>query len=177
MKKHFFVIIEGPMGSGKTTIAEILHKQLKRTAFLGIDRIKFFLSDFTRNAEDNKLAANVVHTMVRSYLEQGCNILLPQGMWKKEYLEPYLALAKEFNVDVFMYQLEAPREVLMERIMERRKSKNLPELTEGRAERNIDTWEQNRYNLGKVINTVEYSPDEVAKIIMSDLESGSNIVH
>lgn len=171
------IIIEGPVGSGKTTVGEILHKRLPRTAFVGLDRIKYFLSDFERNKEDNILSMNVVYSMMESYLKQGCNILFPQAIWKKKKLEPYFELARKFNTDVYLYQLEAPREVLLQRIKERRKLLNLSEFTEGRAEINLTKWENNRYKLGRNLDTTKYSPDEITDIIMKDLETGSNIIH
>ncbi len=171
------IIIEGPMGAGKTTVAEILHKKLPRTALLGLDRIKFFLSDFKRGKEDNILSFHVVYSMMETYLKEGCNILYPQGFWKRKMVDKYLDLAQKYNTDVYFYQLEAPREILMDRIKNRRKSVNLPELTEGRAERNLTTWEENRYELGKNIDTTKFSVDEIVDIILSDLETGSNVIH
>ena len=47
-KKLFLILIDGPMGSGKTTISQILHSKLKRTAYIGLDRVKRFISDFKK---------------------------------------------------------------------------------------------------------------------------------
>ena len=169
MEKPIMIIIEGPSGSGKTTIGDLLHKRLKRTALLGIDRIKWFVSDFRRDFEDNEAVARITESMEREFLAKGFNVLLPQGMWKKEYLDYHLKIVEDFGIDLYMYQLEAPREVLIERIRNRRRKEGSPEQTEGRAERNLDTWEENRYEYGKHISTVDYEPEEVVEIILKDI--------
>lgn len=167
---QFLAIIDGPMGSGKTTIGKFLHSELKRTAVLSTDMIKFFLSDFERGERDNAITAAVFKQMCKEYIRQGINIVLAQGFWKKEYLDPYLEMAKEHNLKLFMYQLEAPKEFLLERIKHRPK----PELAktpvpEERIYKNLQTWEENRYDLGKTFDVTKMSSEEIAKEILKDL--------
>ncbi len=119
--KPYMIIIDGPMGSGKSTIAALLNKKLTRTAHLGIDRIKFFVSDFKRDYEDNHMTLLVLLRMIDEYLKNGINILIAQGLYKREHFEPYIKIAKKKNLKLFMYQLEAPKEVLLERILKRPK--------------------------------------------------------
>lgn len=159
------------MGSGKTTIGKILHKELKRTAVLSTDMIKFFLSDFERGERDNALTASVLRQMCKEYIRNEINLVLAQGFWKKEYLEPYLEIAKENNLEVFIYQLEAPKEFLLERIRNRPK----PELArtpvpEERIQKNLKTWEENRYSLGKIFNVTAQSSEQIAAEILLDLK-------
>ena len=164
------IIIDGPMGSGKTTIGKLLHKRLKRTVLLSSDAIKWFISDFERGERDNAISGAVLQAMCKEYIKHDINILLPQGFWKKKYLEPYLKLAEENNLNLFVYQLEAPREVLLERLKNRPKPE--PAITPVPQERiiqNLNTWEENRYQLGKVFNTVELSPEEIVQLILKDL--------
>ena len=164
------IIIDGPMGSGKTTIGKLLHEKLKRTAILSTDSIKFFISDFERGERDNAISAAVLMQMCKEYIKQGIDVLLPQGFWKKEYLEPYLKLVEENRLKLFMYQLEGPRDLLLERIENRPK----PELAkttvpEERILKNLKTWEENRYELGKVFNISEFSSEQIAELILKDL--------
>ncbi|TSC71160.1 MAG: Uncharacterized protein G01um101449_88 [Parcubacteria group bacterium Gr01-1014_49] len=166
----FLVIIDGPMGSGKTTIGNLLHSGLKRTAILSTDKIKFFLSDFERGERDNAISAAVLMQMCREYIKHGINIVLPQGFWKKEYLEPYIKLAEENNLKLFVYQLEAPKDVLLERLRNRPKPvlAKTP-VPEEKILQNLKTWEENRYDLGKVFDTSKLSSEEIAQAILKDL--------
>jgi predicted kinase len=168
--KQSLIIIDGPMGSGKTTIGKLLHKQLPRTVILSTDAIKWFISDFERGERDNAIAAAVLMQMSKEYIKHGLSILLPQGFWKKENLEPYIKLAEENNLKLFVYQLEAPKEILLSRIAQRPK----PELAtspvpQERIVKNLQTWEDNRYQLGKILNTEQLSPEEIVQMIIKDL--------
>lgn len=168
--KKILVIIDGPMGSGKTTIGKILRQNLKRTAVLSTDMIKFFLSDFERGERDNAITAAVLMQMCKEYINQGISIVLAQGFWKEEYLRPYLQLAKENNLEVFIYQLEAPKDFLIERI----RNRPTPELAktpvpEERIQKNLQKWEENRYNLGKTFDVTKMSSEQIAKEILNDI--------
>ena len=163
------IIIEGPMGAGKTTISDLLHPKLPRTAYLGMDKIKWFLSDFQRTNEDNGLVNRVMHGMAKTFLEEGCNLLIGQGFWKKEYVQPYVDLAEKMKVDLYFYHLEAPVDVLRERIKSRPDTPNKPPLTDERIEKNLKTWKENKYELGKTFDTTKFSPEEVVELIIQDL--------
>lgn len=170
--QKFLAIIDGPMGSGKTTVGKLLHSKLKRTAVLSTDAVKFFISDFERGDRDNMISAAVLLQMCKEYIKHNINVLLPQGFWKKEYLDPYIKFAKENNLKLFMYQLEGPRELLLERIHNRPK----PDLArtpvpEERILKNLETWEANRYQSEKVFNVAEMSSEQIAELIFVDLEN------
>jgi len=167
--KPFMILIDGPMGSGKTTIGRLLHKELPRTAILSTDSIKFFISDFERGERDNAIAAAVLMQMCKEYVKHGINILLPQGFWKKEYMDPYISLAKEHNLEVFMYQLEASRDVLLERIAARPIPAGRTPVPQERILKNLQTWEDNKFEAGKVFNTEEFAAEEIVQLILKDI--------
>lgn len=83
------------MGAGKTTVAKILHTKLKRTSYIGLDRIKPYISDFKRNPSDNKISHNVVLAMLQEYLRQGINVIIEQAMGKRE-IEVFKKIAKKY---------------------------------------------------------------------------------
>ncbi len=170
--KQFLVIIEGPMGAGKTTIGNFLRKDLKRTAILSTDMIKYFLTDFERGERDNAITAAVLLSMCREYARQGINIVLAQGFWNKEFVVPYKKLAEEYGMKFFGYELEAPKEFLMERVKNRPRSEfaKTP-LTDEIILRNLKNWEDNRYHLGKVFDVTKMNSEEIAKVILKDLTS------
>jgi predicted kinase len=164
------IIIDGPMGSGKTTIGKIIHKKLKRTVILSKDGIKWLISDFERGERDNSIVSAVLMEMCKEYVRQGISLLIPQGFWKKEYLDPYIKLAEENNLKIYIYKLEASRDVLLERIEKRSKPElaNVPVPYE-RVLKNIKTWEDNKYEIGKVFDTSRLSADEIVELILKDL--------
>jgi hypothetical protein len=59
-------------------------------------------------------------------------------------------------------------------LLDRIKNRPQPELaktpvSEERILANLKTWEENRYDLGKVFNIDELSSEEIAKSILADL--------
>lgn len=169
--KPYMIIIDGPTGSGKTTIASLLNKKLKRTAHLSIDRIKFFVSDFRRGAEDNAMTTAVLMKMITEYIEQGINLLIAQGFWKKEYMEPYIKIAKKNNLKLFVYQLEAPKETLLARKNERPKPKEAKtRVSKARTLKNLKMWEENKLTHDKTFDTSKVSAEEVTKVILKDIK-------
>ena len=168
------IIIDGPMGSGKTTIGRLLHKELPRTAILSTDAIKFFISDFERCERDKAITTAVLFAMCKEYAKQGINVLLPQGFWKKEYIDPYIAFAKEHDLALFIYQLEAPRDVLLQRIANRPTPAGRTPPPQERIMNNLQTWDEHKFAAGTVFNTEEMSAEQVAQHILEDIRNASD---
>lgn len=170
MKKLFFIVIDGPMGSGKTTVGESLHPRLKRTAMVGVDRIKWFVSDFRRTKEDNAIARKALLAMCAAYLKNGISILLVQGFVNDEAMAPFLKLAKRARARLLLYRLHAPREVLLRRLSQRPKAalarKPVPKT---RILRNLRLHAAHRYEGATLLDTSELDPGRVADRILKDL--------
>lgn len=173
MNKPFFVIIDGPMGSGKTTVTKLLQGKLPRTAFLGTDKIKWFLSDFDRTSNtDKEVSRAVTLGMCREYLIRGFNVVLDQGFREKAWAMPFLKLAKKEGVRLFIYRLDAPDEVLLERTTARPK----PEHVRVKASKsytlgNIQSHREQGYSGSEVIHvdTAKLSPEKIARFIRKNL--------
>ena len=60
MNKPFLIIIDGMTGSGKTTVSNMLSKNIPRLAIIGMDKVKRFISDFERGEKDNAIAKDIV---------------------------------------------------------------------------------------------------------------------
>ena len=168
MKKQFMIILEGPMGAGKTTISNILHQKLPRTALLGMDKIKWILSDF-KKSEDYTLMNKVMLSMGKTFLEQGCNLIIDQAFWKREYVQPYIDLTNEYKIDLHFYQLEAPIEILKERAWNRPNTPGKPIVTKERIEENMKKWQGNRYDFGKTLDTTKFTSEDIVQLIIKDL--------
>lgn len=170
MKTHF-IIIDGPMGSGKTTIAEALHRKLKRTAMVGVDRIKWFVSDFRRTKEDNRIAREALLAMCQAYLRNSISILLPQGFVRSESMAPFLKLARKMKCQLVQYRLTAPRDVLLARLSQRPKAAlaNKP-VPKTRILKNLRLHANHAYQGATLIDTSKLSPTQSVAFILKDLK-------
>jgi predicted kinase len=169
-QKLSLILIDGPMGAGKTTVAKILHTKLKRTAYLGLDRVKWYISDFKRIPRDNDISRNVLLVMIKEYLRQGISVLLDQGM-KRDEIELFKKMAQKHNAKCFIYQLDAPKRLLEKRVEERTKMLNKPKISKARIERNYKIHLSNRYSHTTVFDSEKYNPGQIAKIILKEVRS------
>jgi predicted kinase len=168
MKKNFIIILDGPMGAGKSTIGELLHKKLKRTALLNMDKIKWFISDYRRSKRDNRITNAVLFRMCEEYLNQGISLIIPQGFWQTRHIAPFQKLSKKFKANLFVYHLDAPTEILLERIGKRKYEKVTPP-AKSRVVKNIRSWKVGRFVLGKEFNTHLLNPGDILREILRDL--------
>lgn len=170
MAKRFFIIIDGPMGSGKTTIARLLHKKLKRTAILGLDKVKWFVSDFKRNKKDNTVARHVVLAMVNEYIKHDINILIDQGFKKAEYMGDFVKIAKKAKLPLYIFQLTAPRNILLKRISKRgtAKAANKP-VPRTRILRNLREHDKYKFETAIVFNSSKLTARQIINKILKEI--------
>ncbi len=169
-KKINFILINGPMGSGKSTIVKLLHPKLKRTALLGGDRIKWFMSDFKRSRKNNEIVHKVIMRMCDEYLKNGISILLDQGFYSEERADKYLKIAKKYNCVIKFYHLQAPRQILLDRIRKRPTAKMADKpVPKTRVLRNLRNHNKIKYTNATIIDTFQKKPKEVVDYILKDL--------
>lgn len=175
MSRNFIVVIDGPMGSGKTTIGDLIHKKLKRTALLSMDKIKWFVSDFKRSRRDNAITNAVLMRMCDEYLNQGIRLIITQGFWednKSPFVSPadFKALAKKHKARFHFYQLDASKDVLLRRIQKRKTEARTP-IAKTRVFRNIRLWKRNKYSADKIFETDKMSADSITNLIIKEINS------
>ena len=162
MKHPQLIVIDGPMGAGKTTVAKLLHKKLISSAHIGHDRTKFFVSGFDRTPKENAIAGAVVLAMCSTYLKHGVSVILEQGHKRGELMRPYLRLAKRMKVLVHVFQIEAKPETLLRRLAERpTPSEAKSKVSKKRMIENIDSYYENKYPHAIVISSENLSPTQV----------------
>ncbi len=162
------IIIDGPMGSGKTTVAKLLHQKLKRTAHLGLDRVKWFISDFKRIPEDNEIVRNVIMQMAKEYLRQGISVIIEQGM-RKDAIVRMTRMAKRYDARCFVYQLEAPKPLLLARIHGRPRLPGKPRISNARIERNYRSHAEHKYMDAIVLDAEKFTAQRIANRIVKDV--------
>ncbi|KKW41526.1 MAG: hypothetical protein UY91_C0015G0014 [Parcubacteria group bacterium GW2011_GWB1_55_9] len=133
---QFLVLIDGMSGGGKTTVTRLLAEKLPRTAIVGFDKIKKFVSDFERGVRDNQVAREVTMVMVQKYLDLGLSVIIEHPFKNEEEIDFYTKVASEREIPCHKFQLHADPSIALERVVKRTKE-NKGDLAEERARHNI----------------------------------------
>ncbi len=157
-----FILLNGAMASGKSTVANLLQKKLDRTAILEIEDIRRLVT----GAEDNALAWKVIYRMCEEYFKSGVNVLLKQTVASTDVVNKFLRLAKQYDCHILFYHFQAPQDELLKRIKQRRANKNV---SGSLVRSNIQKHENINYPTATVINTQKMTASEVTKLIMRNL--------
>lgn len=172
MLKKVFIILDGPMGSGKTTTAKILHQRLPRTVFISWDELKGLISGYGQEKGDKMILANIQKSLVISGVENRLNILLDAGFAQGNRMMYFNRLAKQNKYALLVYQFTAPHQVLLQRALSRPKLFwEKKKISPARIIKNLRAYRANKYR-GKIkaeINSGHLTSDQIVKIILKDL--------
>jgi len=101
------VIINGPPGIGKSTIANKLGKKLKKASVIEVDRFKYFTIDKRKTTEGIDLADEQVFAMVNALRESKRSIILEYVYDSPTYFQAIVRQCKTIDKQVFAFRLRA----------------------------------------------------------------------
>jgi predicted kinase len=169
------IIISGPMGVGKTTVSQMLHDKLPRTALISYDQVKWFLSDFRSNESDFELTYRIEKAMTREYLSSSISVIFEKAFTDSLLINEIKMLADELSVRTLIYQLEAPLEVSQSRVANRPPSKkrSAPPTPE-RVERSHFRYHKTKHPAAKIFDSHKLSVEEIVTLILIDVKNEIN---
>ncbi|MES2226042.1 MAG: ATP-binding protein [Patescibacteria group bacterium] len=173
MNTPFLVLIDGPMGSGKTTTSKLLNQELPDTARVALPDIKRLIPNYRENEKTLGVVREVMKAMIDTYLSFGVSIIVEQ-ITKTEGVEALSAMAEKHGARFYAYRLTAPKNIRLERVHERtREMMDVSELPESKIQELAGYFEpNNRFYLdnpiaaAESIDTQDLSPDQVVEAII-----------
>lgn len=118
--------INGTYGAGKTTIAELLHKELTPSYIYDPENIGDFFRhnlpksiqepDFTYYPEWRKWN---VHVLEKIYHEYDGDIIAPMTLYHPPYFDEVINELRRKGLEIYHFQLDVSKERIIERLKER----------------------------------------------------------
>lgn len=176
MNTPFLILIDGPMGSGKTTTSKLLNEKMPNTARVALPDIKRLIPNYGESKETLHVIREVMKVMVDKYLEHGVSVVLEQ-ISKADSVAILTEVANRHEADFYPYRLTAPKELRWERVQERTRGMMevdvLPEekikTLEGFFEPNHQFYLDNPIEQAETIDTSDKTPEEVADLILDKI--------
>lgn len=176
MTTPFLILVDGPMGSGKTTTTKTLSQKLPDAARVALPDIKRLVPNYKENEKTLTVVREVMRAMIDTYLESDVSVIVEQ-ITRAEGVALLRSIADKHGAAFYAYRLTAPKDIRLQRVHERTRemmsvqalsAQKIDELA-GYFEPNDAFYANNPVNEAEVIDTQHLSPDQVADLIISKL--------
>jgi adenylate kinase family enzyme len=136
--KSKLIILNGPLGIGKSTLAKRYAKDHPLTLVLDIDEVWAMLSNWREEKEVSApLSKQLALEMARVTLKAGHDVIVPQILQTSELADSFEKLTRDCGAQYYEILLIVDKDESIRRFIERGKSSGNP--TGFRAGGNIDT--------------------------------------
>lgn len=164
--KPFLLVISGPAGIGKTTLAEAVRLKFEnRPVMICLDNLAFDppRDDLPRNiildrARDRGLE------LLSDYLNRAESVIIEKAFCRYEYVYPFLKEAKKRGVPYLYVKLSAPLETVLQRNESREKK-----LRTEKVERIYKEAQEFRHDEGLEIDASVADVETLTKIVIENL--------
>ncbi len=178
MMKKFLVLIDGPMGSGKTTTSKLINQKLPDSARIALPDIKRLVPNFRENMKTLAVVREVMRAMIEKYLENGVSVVLEQ-ITSTDGVNTLKQIAETHNVDFYVFRLTAPKDIRLQRVYDRTKEmmavSELPQSKidelNGYFELNDQFYIDNPLKAVEIIDTQKLDLDQRTDMIISRLSA------
>ncbi len=175
--KPKLILLNGPLGTGKSTLAERYADDHPITLNLDIDNIWSTISHWREQKEmTGPLCKKIALAMAKVALNEGHDVVVPQTLQTEELANNFQNLAAECQVDYYEVLLDVPKQEAIKRFIERSKSQGHPT---GFREGGIIATSGREAKLAEMhdnMTAVSYNRPHVMKLIpvVNDIEGTYN---
>lgn len=157
------IILNGPINSGKTTVAKILWEKIPNLAHIEIDKIREFI-DWMENKPSWKISFSTALSVAKEFLKKDLNVLITYHISDKGYrqIKDYL---EPTDKDIFAFTFLPP-------IHNTLTNRGTRELNEWEIQRIKETYEKENHKVsyGETIDNSIQTPQETADYILNKVK-------
>lgn len=114
------IIINGPCGIGKSTLAKSIHNLFPLSYLLDIDAHSRNISHYREYTDERRdLRDAVSKGILEATLSVGRSVVLEKMIYSNTLLDSYYQIAKKYNADIHEIILWAPKDLVMKRADDR----------------------------------------------------------
>ncbi len=160
------IIINGPWGVGKSTLAAQLHADMPRSVHVEIDVLRKSICGYDDSPEENfRFVIRLASDIIQRCLEEGRDVIVDKMLRANDLLDDIRQAGDRHGADVFELMLWASLETVLERGSRRGYSAGVFS-----REKAIEAWEQSEKIMGErkdavVVDTENKTPEKVYEII------------
>ena len=165
------IVLNGPPGSGKSTVAKAIRADLPLSFLVDIDEQRRFISEYEKRPEESReLVFAVAPSIVEACLREGVDVIVDKMIWPIDNcLDQLCALGEKYGAEVHEFIFWADKETAHERVDGREKKGVF--LTPEKIDR---YWEESKRLKDErpnatVIDTDKMTEDEVVATIKKSL--------
>lgn len=167
------IVINGPAGVGKSTVASILHGQLKPSYLLSCDTIRRFLNDYHEFPKQGRdLRNRIVLGVLDNLLQDDLTVILDQLHTDASMLDEYASIGNKHQAEVYEYFLwVSSDEELLHRFRARQNGPSKHPGSSLTEERVAAYWHNMKYltetrNKESTLLTDSKTPQQIAEEIL-----------
>ncbi len=115
------IIINGPSGIGKSTLAVQLHQEIPSSFLVDIDELRRTIIPDYRERREESLRLSEVRAaeIIEEQLKSGHDVIIDKAILNEEVLESFVQLGNSLDAQVFEFFLFTDKETLQKRADDR----------------------------------------------------------
>jgi predicted kinase len=166
------IILNGPPGVGKSTVAMRLQKELQSSVLVDIDELRrTTMPDYRERREESlRLAYEIAANTIGDNLKSGHDVIIDKAISDEDTIESFIEIGKKHAAEVYEFLLFADKDTVQKRADGRgyRPGGLLPPERVGELWEKADALRQKRSE-AIVIDTAQKDIDQVLALIQKVL--------
>jgi predicted kinase len=118
--KSKLIILNGPCGIGKSTLADMYKNEHPMCLMLDIDEVRRFMGSYREHQEQSyEQMYKLAYAMTREHLQNGYDVIVAKFIAKADVLRDFEKIAQECDANFFEFVLFSTKEDALARAVKR----------------------------------------------------------